>query len=47
MKKDLCFNADNMDIPEDIINEIIILYSLGVGMEDLKYFLAMKLAKLF
>ena len=43
MIKDSFFDAVNLNISEDLINEIIILYSLGVGVDDLKYFLSMKL----
>ncbi len=34
----------NLDIPEDVINEIIILHSLGVGIEELKYLLELRLS---
>ena len=43
MKKFLFFGENHFDIPEDIINEIIILHSLGVNIEDLKYLLAVRL----
>jgi hypothetical protein len=43
MKKFLFFGEKHLDIPEDIINEIIILHSLGVNVEDLKYLLAVRL----
>ncbi|HTZ42023.1 MAG TPA: hypothetical protein VMC07_02340 [Candidatus Omnitrophota bacterium] len=33
----------NLEIPNDIIHEIIILHSLGVGIEDLKYLLVLRL----
>jgi hypothetical protein len=42
MKKTLLFNVD-ADIPEDILNEIIILYNLGVGIDDLKYLLDIRM----
>jgi len=34
---------ENMELPEDIRSEIILLYNLGVSIEDLKYFLEMRL----
>ena len=43
MKKELPLNLENLNISEDLVNEIVILYSLGVGIDDLKYFLDMKL----
>ena len=45
MAKTLFFSVD-ADIPEDVLNEIIILYNLGVGIEDLKYLLNVRLDKL-
>ncbi len=35
----------DMEIPEHIKDEVILLYNLGVGIDDLKYFLSMKLHK--
>lgn len=43
MKKISFCGKENLDVPEDVINEIVILYSLGVNMQDLKYLLAMRL----
>jgi len=42
MKKNLLFNVD-ADLPEDVMNEIIILYNLGVGIDDLKYLVASRM----
>ena len=33
------------EIPDDIINEIIILHSIGVSIEDLKYLLELRLSE--
>jgi len=44
MAKISFFNVD-ADIPEDVLNEIIILYNLGVGIEDLKYLLNVRMDK--
>ncbi|MFZ1970923.1 MAG: hypothetical protein WAU65_01955 [Candidatus Nanoarchaeia archaeon] len=33
----------NLEIPEEIVSEIVILYNLGVNMEDLKYILELRL----
>lgn len=38
---------ENMELPDDIRSEIILLYNLGVGIEDLKYFLALRLNRIF
>jgi hypothetical protein len=43
MKKLIFLNEKSFEIPDDIINEIIILHSLGVNIEDLKYLLAIRL----
>ncbi|MDD5699746.1 MAG: hypothetical protein PHH00_00940 [Candidatus Nanoarchaeia archaeon] len=43
MKKDFFCNAKNSGIPEDIMNEIIVLYSIGVSIEDLKYLLSVRM----
>lgn len=40
--ENLLEEMENMELPEDIKNEIVLLYNLGVGIEDLKYFLAMR-----
>ena len=34
------------EIPDDVLYEIIILHNLGVGMEDLKYLLALRVENL-
>jgi len=47
MKKFSFFDEKNLDIPDDIVNEIIILHSLGVNLEDLKYLLALRLNDLY
>ena len=39
-------DMENMELPEDIRNEIILLYNLGVGIEDLKYFLELRLNRI-
>jgi len=43
MKKFSFFDEKPLDISDDIISEIIILHSLGVNIEDLKYLLAIRL----
>ena len=47
MNKFLFSDEKYFDIPDDIINEIIILHSLGVNIDDLKYLLALRLNDLF
>ena len=47
MKKFSFFDEKQLDISDDIINEIIILHSLGVNIEDLKYLLALRLNDIF
>lgn len=40
-------NLENLDLPEDIINEIVILYNLGVNIEELKYILSLRLNNIY
>lgn len=42
----IILNLESFDIPEDIISEIVILYNLGVNIEELKYILNLKLNNL-
>lgn len=42
MKKSL---FGDMEIPEDIRDEVILLYNLGVGLEELKYILFIRLSQ--
>lgn len=47
MGKFITLNFRNLDLSEEIINEIIILYSLGVDIEEIKYILDLKLDDLY
>ena len=42
MIKDVFSDTGGIDISDDMMAEIIILYSLGVDIQELKYFLALK-----
>lgn len=43
MKKDLFSMIDKLNLPEEVINELILLQSIGVSLEDLGYILARRL----
>lgn len=43
MKKDFVMHLENLELPEDIRSEVLLLYNLGVDMEDLKYFIVLRM----
>ncbi len=39
-------DMENMELPEDVQSEIILLYNLGVGIDDLRYFLELRMNRI-